>query len=86
VDGSFAKPQQQMILLLGYVVSLAATFVMSVAVLTGVLAATTANKATLNHLHRSDVVKLSKYEHKELSNKSRLATAKGPSKAKAPTS
>jgi hypothetical protein len=75
-----------MILLLGYVVSLAATFVMSVAVLTAVLAATTANKATPYHLHRSDAVQLSKHEHKELGSKSRLATAKGPSKAKAPTS
>jgi hypothetical protein len=74
-----------MILLLGYVVSLAATFVMSVAVLTAVLAATTANKATPYHLHRSDAVQL-KHEHKELGSKSRLATAKGPSKAKAPTS
>jgi hypothetical protein len=86
VDRSFAKPQQQMILLLGYVVSLAATFVMSVAVLTGVLAATTANKAPLYHLHRSDTVQLSKHEHKEVLSESRLATDKGPSKTKAPSS
>jgi hypothetical protein len=83
VDRSFAKPQQQMILLLGYVVSLAATFVMSVAVLTGVLAATTANKAPLYHLHRSDTVQLSKHGNKQLLGKSRLVTARGPSKTKA---
>ena len=75
-----------MILLLGYFVSLTATFVVSVAVLSVVLAATRANDATLYHLHRSDTVQLSKHEHKKLGSKSRLATAKGPSKAKAPTS
>jgi hypothetical protein len=79
----FAKPQQQMILLLGYFVSLTATFVMSVAVLSVVLAATRANEATLYHLHRSDTVQLSKHGNKEFLGKSRLVTAKGPSKTKA---
>jgi len=66
-----------MILLLGYVVGLAATFVMSVAVLSIVLAATTANKAALYHFHRSGTVHLSKHEHKPLRSGSRLATAEG---------
>jgi hypothetical protein len=79
----FAKPQQQMILLLGYFVSLTATFVMSVALLSVVLAATRANEATLYHLHRSDTVQLSKHGNKELLGKSRLVTAEGPSKTKA---
>jgi hypothetical protein len=79
----FRQPQQQMILLLGYFVSLTATFVMSVALLSVVLAATRANEATLYHLHRSDTVQLSKHGNKELLGKSRLVTAKGPSKTKA---
>ena len=80
------QTSEQMILLLGYLVSLAATFVLSVAVLSVVLAATTANKAVLYHVHRSETVQLSKLEHKELRSKSRLVTAREPPKTKAPTS
>jgi hypothetical protein len=74
------NPEQQMMLLLGYFVSLAATFVMSVAVLSFVLAATGVNQGSSSPIRYSV---MSKDEHTKLLIKSRLAAAKEPSNTKA---
>jgi hypothetical protein len=50
-----------MILLLGYLVSLVATFVTSATIICAFLIATTANKAP-SHSHRSHLAQLSKHE------------------------
>jgi hypothetical protein len=71
---TFANSQKQMILLLGYIVSLAATFVLSAAVLSVLLAATITNKAMPNHLHRSNTAELSKHKPNELLSKLGAAT------------
>jgi hypothetical protein len=61
-----------MILLLGYLVSLVATFVTSATIICAFLNATAANKVP-SHSHRSDLTKLNKHEAAKPRNSARIA-------------
>jgi hypothetical protein len=69
-----------MILLLGYLAGLFSTFVISAAMLSVILTATTANKAP-GHPHRSHMAQLSKHEPNRHRGDSRVARATAKNKS-----
>jgi hypothetical protein len=70
----------EMILLLGYLASLCSTFVISAAVLSGILTATTATKAP-GHPYWSHVAQLSNLEPNKHRGNSRVARATAKDKS-----